>query len=157
MIENRRNLLKAGGKLGVLGVLAAAGIITPELALAAESRNENAFRAQSLEQALAALGANRPPRSTDISINAPEIAENGAQVAISIATTLPKVELIAILIEKNPHILAALFNIPEGTEASIQTNCKIAESSRVHVLVKSDGKFLMGSREVKVTLGGCSA
>lgn len=157
MIENRRNLLKAGGKLTILGVLAAAGIITPELALAAESRNENAFKAQNLEQALAALGANRPPRSTDITITAPEIAENGAQVSISIATTLPKVELIAILIEKNPHILAALFKIPEGTESNIQTNCKIAESSRVHALIKSDGKFLMGSREVKVTLGGCSA
>lgn len=153
MIKQRREVLKTGGGLGVLGLLAAAGVIKPELAMAAW--NENAFKAGGLEKTLAALGAGKPANSADISINAPDIAENGAVVPIGVSTTLSKVESISILIEKNPDALAASFKLPEGTEANVQTRCKMGQTSNVYALVKVDGKFLMAMKEVKVTLGGC--
>ncbi len=153
MIKQRRDVLKTGSGLGVLGLLAAAGVLKPEQALAAW--NESAFKAGTLEKTFAALGAGKPASSGDVSIIAPDIAENGAVVPIGVSTSLPKVESISILIEKNPDSLAAVFKLPEGTEANVQTRCKMGQTSNVYALVKADGKFLMAVKEIKVTLGGC--
>ena len=85
----------------------------------------------------------------------PDIAENGAVVPVGVASTLPNVTMVAILIEKNPNALAASFNLPEGTEANVQTRVKMGQTSNIYALVKSDGKFFMATKEIKVTLGGC--
>jgi sulfur-oxidizing protein SoxY len=63
--------------------------------------------------------------------------------------------MVAILIEKNPNALSASFNLPAGTEANVQTRVKMGQTSNVYALVKSDGKFFMANKEIKVTLGGC--
>ena len=42
-----------------------------------------------------------------------------------------------------------------GTEPNIQTRVKMGQTSNVFAVVKSDGKFFMASKEIKVTLGGC--
>jgi sulfur-oxidizing protein SoxY len=63
--------------------------------------------------------------------------------------------MVAILIEKNPNALAASFTLPEGTEANVQTRVKMGQTSNIYALVKSDGKFFMATKEIKVTLGGC--
>jgi sulfur-oxidizing protein SoxY len=52
-------------------------------------------------------------------------------------------------------MLAAGFNIPQGTEASVTTRIKMGQTSNVLAVVKADNKFFMASKEVKVTLGGC--
>jgi sulfur-oxidizing protein SoxY len=93
--------------------------------------------------------------SKDVAITAPDIAENGAVVPVAVASTLPNVQQIAILIDKNPNTLSANFAIPAGTEPSISTRVKMAQTSSVHALVKADGKWYMASKEIKVTLGGC--
>ena len=74
---------------------------------------------------------------------------------IGITSNIPKTESIAILIEKNPNMLAAVFDIPPGTEPSISTRVKMGQSSNVYALVKADGKYYVASKEIKVTLGGC--
>jgi len=51
--------------------------------------------------------------------------------------------------------LAALFFVPAGTEPFVTTRIKMGQTSNVYALVKADGKWLMSSKEVKVTLGGC--
>ena len=103
-----------------------------------------------------ALGAGDPTPSKDIVFfQTPEIAENGAVVPIGITSNLPKTESIAILIEKNPNILAAVFDLPAGTEATVSTRVKMAQSSNIHALVKADGRYYVATKEVKVTLGGC--
>jgi sulfur-oxidizing protein SoxY len=76
-------------------------------------------------------------------------------VPIGVTSTIPKTESIAILIEKNPNTLAAVFDIPAGTDPSISTRVKMAQTSNIYALVKADGKFYVASKEVKVTLGGC--
>ncbi|WP_068803482.1 thiosulfate oxidation carrier protein SoxY [Thauera phenolivorans] len=153
MNNQRRDTLKAGGSLGMLGLLAAVGLIKPEMAQAAW--NKDAFDAKDMDAALAAVGAGKPAESAEISITAPDIAENGAVVPVGVVSKLPKTEYIAIMIEKNPAMLAASFTLPEGTAADVQTRVKMGQTSNVFAVVKADGKFYMTKKEVKVTLGGC--
>jgi sulfur-oxidizing protein SoxY len=61
------------------------------------------------------MGGAAAVESKDISITSPDIAENGAVVPFTIASKLPKTESVALLVEKNPSILGATFNIPDGT------------------------------------------
>jgi hypothetical protein len=88
-----------------LTVLAAAGIITPGMALA--DWNKAAFDAKSMADTLKALGAGTPADSKDVQVTGPDIAENGAVVPVGVSSTLPNVTMVAILIEKNPNALAA--------------------------------------------------
>ena len=149
----RREALKAGGGLGLLGLLAAAGLITPGQARA--EWNKAAFDAKTIEETLKALGAGTPANSADVQLTAPDIAENGAVVPVGVVSALAGVEAIAILIEKNPNPLAASFVLPAGTEATVQTRVKMGQTSDVYALVKVGGQFLMAKKEIKVTLGGC--
>lgn len=153
MNGKRRDVLKAGGGFGLFGLLVAAGLIRPEVAEAAW--NKGAFDAKSLDEAFAALGAGKPADSAQIQITAPDIAENGAVVPVGVVSSVPGTEQIAILVEKNPFMLAASFEIPAGTAADIQTRIKMGQTSDVYALVKADGKFVVAKKEVKVTLGGC--
>ncbi|NMG33502.1 thiosulfate oxidation carrier protein SoxY [Azoarcus sp. TTM-91] len=153
MDHKRRDTLKAGGGLGIFGLLVAAGLIKPELAEAAW--NKSAFEAKNLESALAALGAGKPGDSAEVQLNTPDIAENGAVVPVGVVSKLPNTEQIAILIEKNPNLLAAKFEIPAGTAAEVQTRVKMGQTSDIYAVVKADGKFYVTKKEVKVTLGGC--
>lgn len=153
MNNQRRNVLKAGSGAALLSTLAAAGLITPGMALA--DWNKAAFDAKSMADTLKALGAGSPVDSKDVQVTGPDIAENGAVVPVGVSTTLPNVSMVAILIEKNPNALAASFTLPEGTEANVQTRVKMGQTSNVYALVKADGKFFMATKEIKVTLGGC--
>jgi sulfur-oxidizing protein SoxY len=155
---SRREALKT---IGLLAALAAvprralgqgAGVAAPGI-----QWNAAAFNAQSVPEALKALGAGTPAPTTEVSWGAtPQIAENGAVVPISVTSTIPGTEAIAILIEKNPNKLAANFYFPEGTLAALSTRVKMSESSMVHALVKTkDNKYFLATREIKVTLGGC--
>ena len=76
-------------------------------------------------------------------------------VPIGITSNIPKTESIAILIEKNPNMLSAVFDIPAGTDPALSTRVKMAQTSNVYALVKADGKYYVASKEIKVTLGGC--
>src|SRR5690606_41443848 len=96
MNHQRRDTLKAGSGLGVLGLLAAAGMIKPEMANAAW--NQTAFDAKNMDAAFAALNAGKPAESADVVITAPDIAENGAVVPVGVVSNLPKTEQIVIMI-----------------------------------------------------------
>lgn len=153
MDSRRRDVLKAGGGLGIWSVLAAAGIVTP--AQAQDARNVAAFEATTLDDALRALGAGNAAASPAIRIVAPDVAEDGRAVPVSVASDIPRTEQIVILIEENPFKVAANFRLSGAMVPSIQTRVKMARSTRVHVLVKADGRLFAARREVTVTVGGC--
>lgn len=153
MNHRRRKALQTGAGLGTLGALIAAGLISPGSALAQDWKA--AFETRSLQDTLKALGGTTAAESKDITITAPDIAENGAVVPVAVASAIPKTESIAILIDKNPNLLAASFTIPAGTDPNVGTRVKMGQTSNVVALVKADGKYFMASKEVKVTLGGC--
>ena len=153
---NRRKMLQGTGGMAVLGLAMAAGLIRPGNVFAQQGNwNKAAFDTKSLNDAVKALGGASAAESKDITITSPDIAENGAVVPFTISSKLPKTEQLAILVEKNPNILAANFTIPEGTEPWINTRAKMGQTSNVIALVKAGDKYYYAAKEVKVTLGGC--
>lgn len=153
MTETRRDFMKL---TGVFGLLAAAGLLTTEQAFAQQQAwNKAAFETKNLNDAVKALGGSAPAESKDIVITAPDIAENGAVVPVGVASKIPNTQAVYVLVEKNPNVLAAGFNIPTGTEPNVATRVKMGQTSNVYAVVKADGKFYVATKEVKVTLGGC--
>ena len=140
--------------LALLSLMAAAGLL-PAGVVRAEDWNKAAFTAKNMGDLLRVLGAGTPQLSAEVVFVAPEIAENGAVVPVEIESKLPDTQSIAILIEKNPNILTASFDIPSGTLPWLQTRVKMAETCNVYVLVKAGGQFYYTTKEIKVTLGGC--
>jgi sulfur-oxidizing protein SoxY len=156
MNSGRRTILKGTGGAAVMGLAMAAGLFKPGSAWAQGAWNKAAFDTKSLNDAVKALGGQSATESKDIQfVNTPDIAENGAVVPFTITSKIPKTESIALLVEKNPNILAAKFDIPDGTEPWINTRAKMGQTSNVIALVKADGKYYYTTKEVKVTLGGC--
>ena len=155
MNPKRREVLKQGGGVTLLTLLAAAGWLAPGAA-SGQTWNKDAFETHSLDETMKALGGASPVPSKDIVFfSTPDIAENGAVVPIGITSNVPKTEAIAILVEKNPNMLAAVFDVPAGTDASLSTRIKMGQTSNVFALVKADGRYYVNSKEIKVTLGGC--
>jgi sulfur-oxidizing protein SoxY len=154
---NRREALKTTGGTTVMALLVSAGLIKPNDAFAqATDWNKNAFDTKNLNDTVKALGGMTATVSKDITfVNAPDIAENGAVVPVGVQSKIPKTEMIAILVEKNPNSLSAAFTIPDGTEPTVSTRVKMGQTSNVHAVVKADGKFYYATKEIKVTLGGC--
>ena len=155
MNVKRREVLQQGGGVTLLALVTAAGWLAPRDA-AAQSWNKTAFETQTMDETMKALGGSAPVPSKDVQfVSTPDIAENGAVVPVGVTSTVPKTESIAILVEKNPNMLAAVFDIPAGTDPSLSTRIKMGQSSNVYALVKADGKYYVASKEIKVTLGGC--
>ena len=154
-MNERRTFIRQSGGLTVLGLALAAGLIKPGSAMAAAEWNKAWFDTKSVADTEKLLGSGTPVESKDITLTGPDIAENGAVVPFSVSTTLPKVEQIAILVEKNPTTLAAAFTIPDGTDPMVSTRVKLGQSTDVYAVVKADGKLYFAKKEVKVTLGGC--
>lgn len=154
MNNQRRQVLKTGGGMTVMAVALVAGLIRPQDALAADW-NSAAFSTKTVGDAVKAMGGGATTDSKDIQITAPDIAENGMVVPISVTSNLAKTQSISILVEKNPNTLSASFDIPDGTDAFVQTRVKMGQSSNVYAVVKADGKYYSAVKEIKVTLGGC--
>ena len=154
-MQTRREMLSHSAKVATL--LAAIGML-PGLAQAqaAGAYNAPAFNAKTLAELMKAVGGATPTESKDVSITGPDIAENGAVVPIGAASALPGVKRLLILVEKNPSILAAMFDVTDAIDANISTRVKMGQSSNVFaVAMMNDGKVLYAQKEVKVTLGGC--
>ncbi len=153
MNHSKRTSLQAGGAAGLYAALVTIGLLRPGSAQAALAAD--AFKVKGFAEGLRSLGATGVTDSDMIVLNAPDIAENGAVVPVSVKASLPKVESIAVLVDKNPNALIGLFELMEGTAPDITFRVKMGQSSEVLALVKADGKYYMAKKEVKVTLGGC--
>ncbi len=150
-MQTRRETLRQSAV--VAGLLAGTGLF-PRYASAAWTRS--AFEAKSVADVMKALGAAAPTASTAVTLTAPDIAENGAMVPIGIATTLPGVKHILVMVEKNPNTLAAKFDLSGAVEPNLLMRAKMAQSSDVYaVAITEDGKAFFTKKEVRVTLGGC--
>ena len=153
-MQNRREMLSHSAK--VAAMLAAVGLM-PGLAQAqAAAYNSAAFAAKTMPELMKALGAGTPAESKDVTITGPDIAENGAVVPVVCGSNLPGVKRLALLVEKNPSILAAIFDVSDAVDANFSTRVKMGQSSNVYALaMMADGKVLFAQKEIKVTLGGC--
>jgi len=146
----RRRALKQG--LAAAAALGSAGLLAPP----AHAFQKAAFEAKTVPEALKALGVTTLASSREVSVQGPEIAENGAVVPVTVGTSLPGIRQLAVLAEKNPAVLVALFQLNPALEPSFSLRIKMAESSDVWaVAVASDGKAWVAKRDIRVTLGGC--
>jgi sulfur-oxidizing protein SoxY len=117
--------------------------------------NKQGFDAKAYTDAVKSLGGANLIESRDITITAPDIAENGAVVPVAITSKIPNTQSIAIIAEKNPFPLAATFDVTSGLEPYASVRLKLGQTSNVRAIVKADGKFYTTAKEVKVTVGGC--
>lgn len=149
-MQTRRDTLHQS--MAVAGLLAAAGFLPRD----AFAFNKAAFEAKNVADAAKAFGGGAPAESKDVTLTAPDIAENGAVVPMAVASTLPDIKHLLVLVERNPNALVAMFDVSDAVEPSFATRAKMSQTSDVYaVAITKDGKALYAKKEVKVTLGGC--
>jgi sulfur-oxidizing protein SoxY len=150
----RRIFLKGSLATGAVGIAVSTGLLTPRVSLAAWSKA--AFEAKDVNGAVSALyGASDMTSSDKINIKAPDIAENGAVVPVSVTTSIDGASSISIIADKNATPLTAEFTLGPGTEGYVSTRIKMGKTANVIAVVKAGDKLYSAQKEVKVTIGGC--
>jgi len=150
----RRTFMKGSLAASSVVVALGAGLLSPRAVLAAWPKS--AFDAKSVPESLSGLyGSEATIPSTDITIKAPDIAENGAVVPVTIKTSIKGATDISILAEKNGNPLTANFKLKGSAQGFVATRIKMQKTSNIIAVVKAGGKAYSARKEVKVTIGGC--
>jgi sulfur-oxidizing protein SoxY len=118
---------------------------------------KDAFDAESTEAVTQALyGTTGAEASDAIKFKAPDIAENGAVVPISLTADIDNADSVAIMVAGNPSPLTATFEMMNPGKPDVGTRIKMGKTSQLVALVRAEGKlYTATSSEVKVTIGGC--
>jgi sulfur-oxidizing protein SoxY len=132
--------------LAIAGVLAARGALaTPD----------------STREWLAGL-AKGTPKEGKVTLKAPEIAENGNAVPLTVSVESEMseksyVKALYVAADGNPNPGVAIYEFtPMSGKAEVQMRIRLAQSQKlVAVAEMNDGALYTASREVKVTIGGC--
>ena len=150
----RRTFLKGTLAGSAVAMAVGAGLLSPRSVLAAWP--SAAFEAKSVNDALSSLfGGSAAKDSKDIEIKAPDIAENGAVVPVTVSTKMAGVSNIAMLVTTNATPLAASFDLAQGTKGFVSTRLKMGKTTDVVAIVKAGGAMYTSKKSVKVTIGGC--
>jgi len=146
---NRRRVLLAATGLGAAALLAQ---------FAARPASATPDTAKALLQSL----AKGEPKEGRITIKAPEIAENGNAVPVTVSVDSPMtdkdyVKAIHVVSDGNPAPGVASFMLtPLSGKAEVQLRVRMASTQKIIALAEmSDGSLWTLAREVKVTIGGC--
>jgi sulfur-oxidizing protein SoxY len=174
---SRRRLLEGGlALLAALGLpvtfwrplRAASPATSTEVATekATEEATEEATEKAALAAAFAATRADEVLRrlygdtpvspSAAVTLIVPLMVDNGASVPVEVATTLAGVRAIALVVDRNPRPLAALFELAEGTPPAIACRIKLGETSSVRAVLQTDAGLFGAAADVTVTVGGCA-
>jgi len=146
MHATRRLILKA----------AVAGVALLALPRALLAWPKAAFDSKSVDGAMKELfGADAMTPSDAVVLTAPDIAENGAVVPITISTTLEGAESIGLIVAENPSPLVASFDLMADSVPEVSTRIKMGKTSDVVAVVKANGQLYSATKNVKVTIGGC--
>ncbi|MFY7864642.1 thiosulfate oxidation carrier protein SoxY [Roseateles sp.] len=149
-MQSRRDTLRQTAALATL--LASAGIAP----WARANSPRHAFETKSVSEAVKALGGLNLTPHAAVTLQAPDIADNGAAVQMTIACKLPGVRRLLLLVEKNPAALVASFTVSEAMEPSLTLRTKMGETSDVYaVALMADGRALFSKSDVRVVQGGC--
>jgi sulfur-oxidizing protein SoxY len=114
------------------------------------------------QKMLSSFAGGKQPQTGRIVLTAPEIAENGNTVPVTIAVESPMsdddyVESVMILAEGNPNPGVATFHFtPMSGSATATTRIRLAQTQNVVAVARmKDGTVYSDRKEVKVTIGGC--
>jgi len=138
----------------VLGACAAAFVFTGrDMAFASADQAKDAYME---------FTGGAEPQLGRVTLDAPEIAENGNTVPVSVSVDSPMtgddyVESVLILADGNPNPDVATFHFTAlSGAAEATTRMRLAKTQNVIAVAKmSDGSVFMDKKEVKVTIGGC--
>ncbi|MDE3011420.1 MAG: thiosulfate oxidation carrier protein SoxY [Pseudomonadota bacterium] len=115
-----------------------------------------AFSAKGEAAVLAALGWPGPlHEDVRLELEVPEINESGAVVPVRVRSRLPGTRSIALLALDNPNTLAACFEFGPGLVPAVATRIKLAGTTTVLALARTDAGVHAARRLAKVTQGGC--
>jgi sulfur-oxidizing protein SoxY len=150
----RRKLVKTavfvGGTVSLLGT----GVLLPQRVLGAYATD--AFAARDVDGALSgSLGSVEHSASDLVKLKAPDIAENGAVVPVTVSASMDNVDSISIIVAANPGPLTSTYMLSSSCEPFVSTRIRMAKTSDVIGVVKANGKLYSATKEVKVTIGGC--
>ena len=147
---NRRNFLKTSMALSASGL----GFFKSRLVLADWPAVR--FAQVSFDQSLKQVLNGKPIVETDkISLDIPEIAENGALVPFTVSSTLEGLHIISIIVEQNPVPLVIQTQLMPELETFMSARLKIAGSSFVYAIAEGENVCYSVKKKVKVTIGGC--
>lgn len=155
LLQSVQQSLRLAGWLAGLGLLPA-GLRAQGLeAVPVDGRP--AFQGRSLAAVLQALGSAVPQPDEGVQLEVPDVADNGAVVPVRLASALPGVTRLALLIERNPAMLCALFEPGPRVEPDFSLRVKMAESTDVYAVAwLADGGVRYARRHCTVVLGGCA-
>ena len=140
---------------------AASAVVTPTMVMGAQApKGPNSMGIDAAVKAV--TGGKKTVVSSKVHMKAPEIAENGAVVPITVTVDSPMtdadyVKAIHIFATKNGNVRCAdVMLTPANGKAMFAARIKLGTSQDVMALVEtSKGEFLTASQNVKVTIGGC--
>lgn len=108
------------------------------------------------------VGATKPVESKLLTVELPEIAENGNTVPFTVGVESAMsekdyVKSIRIISTGNPQALISGFEFtPDSGKAMVSGRLRLARTQDLLTVAElSDGRFLINKRAVKVTIGGC--
>ncbi|MDN2581834.1 thiosulfate oxidation carrier protein SoxY [Aquibium sp. ELW1220] len=118
--------------------------------------------AEDVTKMMADFSGGKEPQTGKITLTAPEIAENGNTVPISVDVDsamdgADMVDAVMILADGNPRPEVATFHFTAMSgSAAATTRMRLARTQNVIALARmADGSVYMDKKEVKVTIGGC--
>jgi sulfur-oxidizing protein SoxY len=146
-VFNRREALALGAAISATALL-------PDMA-AAQAANDAA-------QVIAKFAGGKTPSPGKITLELPEVAENGASVPLTFAVDSPMTDAshvseVLIVSEGNPNAtVATLMFTPLAGKAAAAVRIRLAVTQNVAVVAKmNDGSSFIEKKQVKVTIGGC--
>lgn len=150
MDQERREFIHI---ISALSVALGAGTLMPSAVLAKEWEGE-LTNAKTVREAISILGGDLIINSTDVILSGPEMVDSGYVVPISMESRIPGTDFMAFMIQKNPVPMSAIYLIPLGTQAMINTRIKMGATSTVYGIVRANNNFYVGSTMIKVRAGG---
>jgi sulfur-oxidizing protein SoxY len=151
---NRRIFLKGTLAGSAMAAAVGAGLVTPSRVLAAWPKD--AMLSDSVEEGLSNLfGDSSMQESGDVELTAPDIAENGAVVPITVESSMDNVESVSIMVKGAGSPVAGHYELTSRAHPMISTRIKMGDTADVLGVVRANGTTYVARREVKVTVGGC--
>ena len=150
---NRRKFLGLGLGLGV------AAVMTPATLSAVNFRETKPGawagpQSHTVENAMKELFGTSTTTEGKVKLKAPDIAENGAVVPVTVSSKLAG-KTVALFQDANPETLVAVFTVPANGIIDYSVRIKMSKTGKVIAVVNVDGKLYSASKTVKVTAGGC--
>ena len=139
--------------LGVAGTGLVAAALAPRAALATP---------EDVQAVIAKIPGGGAAKEGKVTVKLPQIAENGRTVPLTVSVDTPQtdanhVKRIHVLSEGNPQAVIAYYDLtPMSGKAEVATRIRLAKTQNVVAVAEmSDGSVWTGSKQVKVTIGGC--